>query len=312
MALTADGEEFPLALLGGTALHRAAYEGRPANIPALVDKGEPLDARTHWGDSALDVALIRGEEEIALQLVALGADLNGEGVPALHRAAGLGSRALLEAMVSRHANIQQLDECRNTVLHYAAHASGCAPGAYRDIVFGGDDHQPPSKEHTLETVRWALKHGLDVNAVNAQGMTALHRVVASATSSQDLEVARTLLDNGADPQLQNKDGDTPLHLLARDLRTCGGGEGEFTGKPNEWLHSVRYQLLALLVAQMKDLDVRNAHGWTPLEFALRNRNELSSQYLIDHGANADLRTENGETLRQMLADVVKEWKELCR
>jgi ankyrin repeat protein len=312
MVLTADGEEFPLALLGATALHRAAYEGRAADVDALLDNGVAIDARTYWGDSALDVAMIRGEEDSSLRLVARGANLDGESSPALHRAASQGSFALLEAMIRRGANVTQLDECRNSVLHYAALATSCLPGDYRETVFDGDDRKRPTQDHRLQVVNWVLHHGADVNAVNAQGATALHGVVGSAVNNEDLEIARALLESGANPQLQNHDGNTPLHLLMWDLRTCGGGEGAFSGKPDEWRHSIRYKLLALLVGSMNDLNVRNGHGWTPLELALRNGNELSPQFLIDHGANADLQTESGVTLRQMLGGVISEWSTRCR
>jgi hypothetical protein len=46
LALSADGTESPLAPLGGTALHWAAYEGQTAELDALINAGEPYTTKT--------------------------------------------------------------------------------------------------------------------------------------------------------------------------------------------------------------------------------------------------------------------------
>jgi ankyrin repeat protein len=316
MALSADGKEFPLALLGGTALHQAAYDGRTAEIDALLEQGEPIDAQTHWGDTPLSVALIRLHDEAAVRLVDRGANLELGPHPALHIAAHTTSFSALEAMARRGANMNVLDGRKNTPLNLAGLG-------YRDFVFGGDnqnDRRLSWWEHVPQIVSWLLKHGADPNNRNIEGATALHRVATSAENTYELEAARALLEHGADANLADNQGNTPLHLLAADTRTCDAGEGAFAGKPAEWKQSGRYQLLALLVASMRDINVRNANGQTPLELALLNRNELSPQFLIEHGADANLRTTEtrsmpslaGLTLGQLLEKTRKQWKALCK
>jgi hypothetical protein len=73
-AVTTEGEEFPLALLGGTPLHRAAYEGRLEKVAGLL-RNEDMNARTYWGLTPLDVAIVRGHEPVAVFLMERGADI---------------------------------------------------------------------------------------------------------------------------------------------------------------------------------------------------------------------------------------------
>jgi hypothetical protein len=59
---------------------------------------------------------------------------------------------------------------------------------------------------TLETVRMAAEKGVDVNAANADGNTALH---ASAARGYD-SVVKYLVGKGAKLDVKNKRGQTPL------------------------------------------------------------------------------------------------------
>ena len=296
MALTAEGEEFPLILLGGTPLHRAAYEGQTKEIEALLDKGEPIDARTYWGDTPLTVALWRANDEAAVRLLDRGAEFDST---TLRLAANRASLPALEALARRGANVNAL----------WAGESGSGESSF----FSGDDDDRRTWERKQQTpwakiLLWLLNHGVDPNGRDKEGKTFLHE----AAHSMDLGAARILLERGADPNLTDGQGDTPLHLLLVDARTCSGGEGAFTGKPAEWEQSTKYQLLVLLVAKMQDINVRNTNGQTPLEIALLNGNELSPQFLIDHGAEASLRAENGLRLGQWLEKVRREWEALCK
>lgn len=59
---------------------------------------------------------------------------------------------------------------------------------------------------TLEAVKIAAAGGVDVNAANADGNTALHAVAARGYNT----VAKFLVENGARPDVRNKKGQTPL------------------------------------------------------------------------------------------------------
>jgi ankyrin repeat protein len=60
----------------------------------------------------------------------------------------------------------------------------------------------------IAKVRQMLDRGVDPNAADSGGWTALHL----AAGHGHLDVVRALLDRGADPARPNKMGDTPLHV----------------------------------------------------------------------------------------------------
>lgn len=314
MALTAEGKEFPLILLGGTPLHQAAYEGRTEEIDALLEKGEPINARTYWGDTPLAVALKRMNDETAVRLADRGADVDLGPTPALHLAARHWSIPTLEALGRRGVSMNTPDRGDTALLLVAGSASS---GRKLDesSFFSGDDDGKRNWERQqalmLPMVEWLLKHGADANARNQQGETALHGMTSGWSDNFDLESVRLLLEHGADPNLADERGNTPLHRVVLTRRTCYSGEDEFTGLPAKWQQSRRYQVLSLLVPRMRDLNVRNTEGKTPLEMAVDNENYLSAQFLIDHGARSNLRGKKGETFSQLLEKQKKYWEAEC-
>lgn len=60
-------------------------------------------------------------------------------------------------------------------------------------------------------IRRLLENGININAMDHDGHTALHWAVRS----RNLALIRFLLDNGADASIQNHDGDTPFDLARR-------------------------------------------------------------------------------------------------
>ena len=69
----------------------------------------------------------------------------------------------------------------------------------------------------VETMKFILHAGCDVNAVNTEGNTPLHLAVTFKPADPEevvilSEMLLLLLDIGADPKLVNKNGQTPLHI----------------------------------------------------------------------------------------------------
>ena len=68
----------------------------------------------------------------------------------------------------------------------------------------------------LETARFLLDHGANVNAEDNLLRTALHHVARGHydTPEDGVRVSQLLLDSSADVNAQDMNGDTPLHLAS--------------------------------------------------------------------------------------------------
>src|SRR5215831_6868129 len=94
-----------------------------------------------------------------------------------------------------------------------------------------------------ETIRTLLKQGVDVNAAQGDGMTALHW----AAMHDDAEMAQILLYAGANPRTKMMDSMTPLMVAAT------------AGNPD---------VVNLLIKGGADVNAREAmHGQNALMFA---------------------------------------------
>jgi len=115
-------------------------------------------------------------------------------------------------------------------------------------------------------LRQLLREGLDVNAAQADGMTALHW----AASRGDVGSARMLLFAGARPAAVTRNGNyTPLHLAARS------GRGEM--------------VRALLDGGADVGAVTSSGGATALHFAAGHGDSLAVAVLTAAGATVDAR-----------------------
>jgi ankyrin repeat protein len=89
-----------------------------------------------------------------------------------------------------------------TVENVTALMAASGVGVYNAGEYGG------TNEEALEAVKLAFEGGIDVNAIDANGNTALHGVALRGAN----EVARFLAERGARLDLKNSDGFTPLRI----------------------------------------------------------------------------------------------------
>ncbi len=76
----------------------------------------------------------------------------------------------------------------------------------------------------VETIRCLLHAGAEINALDKNGATPLHRAVRTRGAA----AVKCLLDSGADPLLKNKPGSTAFHLAVQN--TGHGGTGSEAAK----------------------------------------------------------------------------------
>jgi hypothetical protein len=117
-----------------------------------------------------------------------------------------------------------------------AAAGGAVVGAYAVAI-------PVTEESSIEAIKLCLDRGVDVNAFNTNGATALHSAVQRGAE----KVVKYLAEHGAILDMKNKQGRTPLDIAmgvgGGTGRGGGGGRGR-GGAPRETMATLLRSLMA--------------------------------------------------------------------
>lgn len=170
---------------GRTALHVASHESHDPVIRVLLEGECGKELRDEFGWTALQLSVLAGHHSSIRVLLQNGCDGNtrsNDGETALHMAAQGGDGAAIKALLQGGGDIEE--NIRRITIHVASQA-------VNDF-----------------TIRVLLENGVDSNARDNNGWTALHHVSLEARDHS----IRALLDHGADPNIQTKDsGRTAMH-----------------------------------------------------------------------------------------------------
>jgi len=240
-------------------------EGGRALLAAGVDPNEAASS----GESALVVATVRGHVPFALWLLERGADpgANGSGYTALHWACGTWETEMTgpKGIVAR---------------------PGHEWGAMRGL-----------QEGKLELIHALLARGADPDARTSKhpprfGYTADRQRPVGATPfflaamAGDAGVMEVLAQAGASPRLAADDGTTPL------MAAAGVGRNLTETRLTEE-QSLRAVRLALELGA--DVNAANQDGDTALHGAARIKSPVLTQFLVDRGAEMNVRNRKGQT-----------------
>jgi ankyrin repeat protein len=156
-----------------TPLHHAAAKNRLRIVQLLLSLGANPNARDASGATALTTASQEGaDDRVVSALLAAGTKLDFLTVVNTKRYRDA------EAMLRDDPSRIGPDGADTIALHLAVH------------------------KRNLNTIRWLLAHGIDVNAKRSMwglNHTALHMTIESGA----IEIARLLLDAGADPNVRD-------------------------------------------------------------------------------------------------------------
>jgi len=190
-------------------------------------------------------------------LIAAGADVNKEDDMMGYTPLGLAKDTeMMEVLLSAGANINHQDK-RMGYTHLMMALNSCKP----------------------EAAKLLIEKGADIKLKGKDGSTAL--ILACGCSE---EIAKLLLERGAD-------------IYARTDR----GMGVFTQCTNVGLmrDAVSYEFAEFLLSKGADIDEANNtgyyEGYTPLFWAIQNKDEELVSFLVKKGANVNAKSGKGKT-----------------
>ncbi|KAJ5928484.1 hypothetical protein N7466_007440 [Penicillium verhagenii] len=236
--------------------------------------------------------------------------LVGESLPALHIAAKLGYKAIVEILLA-FCNVNAQDLEQYTALHHAASAghleicqillsekkikmnnrpefqytaiSLAARNGHEKVVsllvekqgeFETKDSSSPillaAGNGHEAVVKILLEKGADIEAKRESGWTPL--IFAAANGHE--AVVKILLEKGADIEAKSESGWTPLIFAAANEHEA---------------------VVKILLEKGADLEAKNESNRTPLFFAARNGNEAVVRILLEKGADLEAKNESNRT-----------------
>ena len=297
---------------GMTALLHAAREGRMEAVQALLDGGADIDQLGGDGSSALLLATINGQFDLAMMLIERGANpdlaTDTDGVSPLfavlqtqwatrYTESYVQPRAqdnleteymeVLSALLEAGAdpNVQI-----TTHLWFWEHVDGASSKMGLDIT-GATPFWRAAFAQDVVAMTLLVEYGADVNIPTALPDPGLRNGVGGSGRQSD---GRIMEDSGLPIMPEGTPNMYPIHAAA------GGGYmglGAFliNNVPNNFLNAVKY----VVEEHGADVDLPDSWGYTPLHYAsVRGGNDLIN-YLVSKGADVTLPSKLGQSAVDM-------------
>jgi ankyrin repeat protein len=260
----------------------------PTSLRIAIDQGADPNLANNEGRVPLYRALVLQNQLLIDTLLGMGADANANdhrGDPLIITAMSVGSAPATMALINAGANPDARDTTGKSVLSYAVYlrqpeiiaaliAKGADVNAPSEAGDGGNPAPPlfmAMKSNDLALVQQLVAAGANVNALDAQGSTPLHRAVLTRPAEYATPLVATLLRAGADANAMRPKGGTPLHNLV-------------FGADNLSREALA-QIASLLAQHGADVNLPAAFdGATPLDIARAKNNQAAVQLLTSMGA----------------------------
>jgi ankyrin repeat protein len=178
-----DGEQF-------SALHEATFNGHPRVAKLLIERGADIEKNSNDGSTALMVASAGGDVETVKLLLERRANSSHRlpkwGRTAIHSAASRGKAKVVELLLeAADCPIDDQDSAGATPL----------------IMAVRNTPEKVARAHLLETVRFLVGAGANLNIQDKTGKTALMFVA----KDNRLDEAKVLVEAGADLNIQDQE-----------------------------------------------------------------------------------------------------------
>lgn len=249
-------------------LPAAAMDGDAEAVTRLLALGLPVNATDAQGCTALLRAAGGGHEATVAALLAASAD---PAVPAR-----TGATPLSAAISRRHAGLVA------RLLSAGADPNQSLPGAITPLMLAAALGLP-------ELVEQLLAHGAQAQAIDEQGMGALHCAALFAFSSRDRLRALALLDAVLMAPLPV---DQPTHAGHTPLLLLLGARADAGATCDE---EVVLAVLERLLEHHASVSAQDSRGWSPLHLAAMHGLSRVVQRLLREGADRNLRDSLGRS-----------------
>ena len=272
--------------IDGTSLH-AAVNGdcRKETLQEIINYGADVNAVNNRGRTALLLSCSYRQMDSVKVLLGAGADptiADDEGLSCLHAAIdGQCSKDTLQELTDHGSHIDVTRQDGTNALLRA-----CRTGqsdSVRFLLQAGADvniakpdgntslHEAVHGKCSTGTLQSIIERGMDVNALNNRGETAL---LCACRSAQN-ESIKLLLEMGADPNIRDAEGCTSLQVAVYGCCT------------NETLQNI--------IVHKAHLNDQNFGGETALWLACFYGQQGSVKFLLEAGSYPNLANNDGDT-----------------
>ena len=271
---------------GNTWLHHSIIgESKGEVLQMIINHGAQVNATNKMGDTALMIASGKGNVDGTNVLLEAGADPN-----------------ITDANEDSCIHISMLGfykrQVLQTVINHGVKVNDTNKQSYTALMIA-------SLNGNIDGIKVLLEAGADPNIADVNGYNCLHFVVFQGCS---IDVLQTIIDHGVDVNATNKMGHTALMIAsgkgnidgANVLLKAGTDPSIGDANGNIWLHhsiigDCKREVLQKIIYRNSQVNATNKKGHTALMIACAKGNIDGINVLLEAGAGPNVTDTNGNT-----------------
>ena len=282
----------------GKPLKQAVLSGDVEALRSLIKSGADLSSLYTDGQSLLHLAARSNDADVVALLIKSGLDVSAvddKGRTPLHFAAAYGHLMTAQQLIELGADLEAVDPRSGTPLMTAVRNGNYGMvegliGAGANIT--GSLLTTAAYQGDAKTLTVLLNGGIDSNALDGAGRTALHYAKA--------DVVPLLVGAGMDVDQTDLYGNTPIYNaltdynwgLAGALYAAGANGYQLLADKDEYLiRAAQYGLTDLseyLISNGADVNAVAYGNWTVLDIAIKHGQIETATLLKSYGAKSSL------------------------